>query len=122
MTDPGRANPVRVRLPASSVAVWMMAKLSRPLAPVSMSPESLIVTPLLARSMPRPVFADIEFLWMVLPVFVESNAIPSPPLLTMRFPAPAAVPPMVLLSAPMPIWMPWLVFPRFSVPVASVPM
>ena len=52
----------------------------------------------------------------------DSTKTPSPPLKAMVLPAPAAVPPIVLLAAPLLMRTPLLELPRSAVPLTSVPM
>ena len=80
-----------------------------------------LVTPL-PSSIPNPVLEKIELSRISLPVpAVASTSTPMPVENAMVLPAPAAVPPMVLLEEPPSIWMP-LPLPSGSEPVMSVPI
>jgi len=87
-----------VTLPPLAIAVVSTGVFWRLFAPMSVSPASLAVMPLLPRSMPKPRLAKIELFWMRLPV-PDATATPILPLLAMIFPSPAAVPPIALLAA-----------------------
>ena len=82
-------------------AVASTGKFCRLLAPVSASPTSLAVTPLLARSMPRSVFPSSEFLRIALPVAGATTAMPLAPFPQMTLPsAPSVAEPIVLFEEP----------------------
>ena len=83
-------------LPSGAVLVTT-GKFWRLFAPVSGSPGSLRVTPPRSRSIPSPPLATIVFERMALPVPLRRRSTPLPPLKAIVLPAPAAVPPIVLL-------------------------
>ncbi len=111
--------PTMEMLPPLTVAAVTIGKFCRLFGPVSTSPPSLRVTPLLPRSIPRPVFEKIEFARTLLPV-PEMTATPLPTLNAMTLPAPAPRPPTV--PDPPAIEMPCDPFGRASMPEIVVPI
>ena len=93
-------------------------KFCRLFAPVSVSPGSFGVTPLLPRSMPRRPLPAIVFARIALPLPLMIVT-PLVPFDTIRLPSAAVLPPMVLLELSMTMPSFWL--PR-ALPVALLPI
>ena len=84
--------------------------------------ELFRVTPPPPREIPNPALEKIELSRISLPVpAVASTSTPMPEENAMVLPAPAAVPPIVLLDEPPSIWIA-LPLPSASEPVMSVPI
>ena len=104
------AAPCGPAINAASTDVTI-GKFCRRLAPASVSPGSLGVTPLAPRSIPRPSLEKTELPRTVLPT-PEPTLIPSCPLNAITLPSPAAVPPTVVSLAWNPISIPSVPFAK----------